>query len=233
MICGGLVEIVIVSVKLLPTPENERKRTWNKIPLFAAWKTIFLPSRQYRSCFQLQKHAKLVCCQCLRLRETSLIPGLPQNQTNTFPLPSPFHQVSTSNSNPRINLENQNTFWPTPNTHSPEKEEYRMHLNKLASDLRNRERGFPFWCRKNTAERRRRHECVRTLVLRCFCGNALSYHNFAFTFARNRPQNNMRKVHSKSMHAKANNASEINACSLCGDTTSLLTRLLCVGVIDV
>lgn len=79
-----------------------------------------------------------------------------------------------------------------------------MHLNKLAYDLRNRERGFPFWCRKNTAKRRRRHECVRTLVLRCFCGNALSCHNFAFTFARNRPQNNMRKVHLKSMHAKAN-----------------------------
>lgn len=79
-----------------------------------------------------------------------------------------------------------------------------MHLNKLAYDLRNRERGFPFWCRKNTAKRRRRHECVRTLVLRCFCGNTLSCHNFAFTFARNRPQNNMRKVHLKSMHAKAN-----------------------------
>lgn len=90
-----------------------------------ASKTIFLPSRQYRSGVRLQKHAKLVCCQCLRLRETSLIPGLPQNQTNTFPLPSPFHQVSISHSNPRINLENRNTFWPTPNTHSPEKEEYR------------------------------------------------------------------------------------------------------------
>lgn len=83
----------------------------------------------------------------------------------------PIHFPFLHQQNPKINLENRNTFWPT-TLQRKRKEGIRMHLN--IHNLRNRQRGFPFlvWWRR----RKNTLMCVCVLVI------CLSFDVFAVDF---------------------------------------------------
>lgn len=147
VIWGGLVEIVIVSVKLLPANKMDRENRQNP-----CWAHIIFYDAKIHSTSS---------------SSSLLSHWQPQNQTNTF-YSNPQHHLNFlsrlhtrvsgwSEGKGKINLENRNTFWPTIirrlSRHEDESFLFawlrtdrlsRIHWSALHTNYATEKRGFPF-----------------------------------------------------------------------------------------